>query len=234
MEPLYYTYEASEHCTACALARFGRNERGEIDGTDNDGNPVGAGFDFSEAGRSLVCGTCTETIFDAEDEDDDDDDSCEECGRGNDECHTADCEIALKQDADDGDAEARAILGRDEPLDVGDVVFAHGSSAILGDVVSVDVDENQVTVAWRATTTTEVADDLTLAPEASPILDLVRSAVTERDLATILCALRLFQQTPGIGVECEDHFGEETALTNDEIDDLCLRLNDSNYTEAAR
>jgi hypothetical protein len=43
---------------------------------------------------------------------------------------------------------------------VGQVVFAEGSSAILGDVISVDLTEGVAEIAWRATTTTEQFDDL--------------------------------------------------------------------------
>jgi hypothetical protein len=41
---------------------------------------------------------------------------------------------------------------------VGQVVYAEGASAILGDVVAVD--DEGVTVAWRPTTTCEQPDDL--------------------------------------------------------------------------
>ncbi|GAC1496214.1 MAG: hypothetical protein NVS1B2_16190 [Vulcanimicrobiaceae bacterium] len=77
MDPLYYTYEASEHCIECALARFGRDPNGFVPASaeDNDGNPVGAAFDFEDAERDLSCGTCSTVIYarDVNDYDDDDD-----------------------------------------------------------------------------------------------------------------------------------------------------------------
>jgi hypothetical protein len=50
----------------------------------------------------------------------------------------------------------------DEPIAKDDIVYADGSSAILGDVTAVD--ENGITVAWRATTTVEQPEDLVKAP----------------------------------------------------------------------
>lgn len=47
----------------------------------------------------------------------------------------------------------------------GDVVFVEGASAILGDVVKVELStdgEEFVEVRWRETVTTEVPDDLVL------------------------------------------------------------------------
>ena len=61
MDPIAYTYEASEHCSDCAQARFGLDDRDEITGTDNDGNEVGAVFDAFED-RDMVCGTCRQMI----------------------------------------------------------------------------------------------------------------------------------------------------------------------------
>ena len=72
----HFDYEASEHCEACALARFGRNDLDEIDGTDSEGNSVGAVFEPFED-RDMVCGTCETVISELptdEDPDDDDDD----------------------------------------------------------------------------------------------------------------------------------------------------------------
>ena len=51
---------------------------------------------------------------------------------------------------------------------IGDVVYVDGSSAILGDVVWVD--EEGVTVAWRATRTVEPPEDLLPAPENTEAL----------------------------------------------------------------
>ncbi len=63
MEPIAYTYEASEHCPGCAEERFGANERGfiAVNAVDNEGNPVGAVFERFE-GRDMACGTCGEEI----------------------------------------------------------------------------------------------------------------------------------------------------------------------------
>jgi len=57
-------------------------------------------------------------------------------------------------------------------FEVGDVVYAEGSSALLGDVIAVeDVPEGEyqlVTVRWRGTTTTEDSADLRPAEEVRP------------------------------------------------------------------
>ena len=66
-----YTYEADHHCEACASARFGLDEHGEIEGVDDEGNEVGAlfGWDewhvcsehldsFPDYPATLVCGDC--------------------------------------------------------------------------------------------------------------------------------------------------------------------------------
>jgi hypothetical protein len=45
---------------------------------------------------------------------------------------------------------------------VGDVVFAPGFSAILGDIVSIDKEAGVVVVCWRETTTMEPMDDIEL------------------------------------------------------------------------
>jgi hypothetical protein len=64
MNPIAYTYEASEHCPACAEARFGTDERGDIASgvLDNEGNEPGAVFSWDEWDRALTCGTCGEAI----------------------------------------------------------------------------------------------------------------------------------------------------------------------------
>ena len=63
MDPIAYTYEASEHCPDCAQARFGLDADGFITGTDNDENPVGAVFSWDAfEDRDMVCGTCYEVI----------------------------------------------------------------------------------------------------------------------------------------------------------------------------
>ncbi len=63
-DPIAYTYEASEHCPACAEERFGVGPGGFIaeNAEDNDGNPVGAVFPWDEWDRPLTCGTCLESI----------------------------------------------------------------------------------------------------------------------------------------------------------------------------
>jgi hypothetical protein len=61
-DPIAYTYEASEHCPACAVARFGN----DAEGTDNEGNDVGAVFEPFED-RSMSCGTCGESINELDD-----------------------------------------------------------------------------------------------------------------------------------------------------------------------
>lgn len=53
----------------------------------------------------------------------------------------------------------------DEPIAKGDVVCAEGSSAILGDVTAID--ENGITVAWRATTTVEQPGYLSKVPAST-------------------------------------------------------------------
>lgn len=72
MEPKFYTYEASEHCVACANERFGRADRDFVGGLDNEGNEIGAGFDYFED-RDMTCGTCGEEINTLSDEEYDDD-----------------------------------------------------------------------------------------------------------------------------------------------------------------
>lgn len=64
-DPIAYTYEAGTHCEGCALERFGRDENGDITGTDNEGNEVGviAPWDEwinpdEEGKQTLSCGTC--------------------------------------------------------------------------------------------------------------------------------------------------------------------------------
>lgn len=81
MEPIAYTYEASEHCADCAEKRFGRNERGFIaeEATDNEGNPVGTVFSPFED-RDMVCGTCGDIIHKIEAERfRDEDEACKKC-----------------------------------------------------------------------------------------------------------------------------------------------------------
>lgn len=40
-EPIAYTYNADVHCTDCAEKAFGRDEHGEITGSDSEDNEVG-------------------------------------------------------------------------------------------------------------------------------------------------------------------------------------------------
>ena len=74
--PIAYTYEADHHCERCAEQRFGRDEHGDITGTDAEGNEVGALFSTDEwyanelyegaAKATLGCGTCGEVIEERE------------------------------------------------------------------------------------------------------------------------------------------------------------------------
>lgn len=50
---------------------------------------------------------------------------------------------------------------------------------------------------------------------------------TASETATILAALRLFQETCNAAEEFADHFLETPPLTASEIDDLCERINRS-------
>lgn len=62
--PIAYTYEADYHCEACAEAAFGRDENGDITGTDGEGNPVGVIAPWNEwqqfdgERETLACGDC--------------------------------------------------------------------------------------------------------------------------------------------------------------------------------
>lgn len=62
--PIAYTYEANHHCEHCAFKRFGRNDQGDIVGTDREGNPVGVIAPWDEwqqdltEPQTLACGTC--------------------------------------------------------------------------------------------------------------------------------------------------------------------------------
>ena len=83
MEPIAYTYEASEHCPTCALARFGECQEHEQVAccvTDNEGNEPGAvaPWDAFED-RDMVCGTCGDVIH-ALETDESDDLPCPMCG----------------------------------------------------------------------------------------------------------------------------------------------------------
>jgi hypothetical protein len=59
MHLIAYTYEADHHCEDCTLARFGSTE-----GTDDEGNKVGAVFAWDEwfniddQCEALSCGDC--------------------------------------------------------------------------------------------------------------------------------------------------------------------------------
>ena len=50
----------------------------------------------------------------------------------------------------------------------GDVVYAEGASALLGDVIAIDAEEQSAEVCWRKAYSTEAFDDLTVVPEARP------------------------------------------------------------------
>jgi hypothetical protein len=52
--------------------------------------------------------------------------------------------------------------------------------------------------------------------------------LSERELATVLAALRYWQEEMSPhdnAASCSEHFGEVEPLTADEIDDFCERLN---------
>ena len=68
-DPIAYTYDADHHCESCALARFGRDERGDIVGTDSEGNEIGAVAPWDEwwTGDNyecevMCCGDCDDVI----------------------------------------------------------------------------------------------------------------------------------------------------------------------------
>ena len=63
--PIAFTYEADHHCPRCTVARFGP----DCEGTDGEGNPVGALFPWDEwhepsepLPQVLACGTCGDEI----------------------------------------------------------------------------------------------------------------------------------------------------------------------------
>ena len=49
-KPVFYVYEAAIHCPEHAYARFG-DTLGDQDTTDNEGNPIGAVFEWEEQGE---------------------------------------------------------------------------------------------------------------------------------------------------------------------------------------
>lgn len=70
MEPIAYTYEASEHCPECALTRFGScttHHQIACCVLDDEGNKPGAvaPWDAFED-RTMVCGTCGDVIHELE------------------------------------------------------------------------------------------------------------------------------------------------------------------------
>ncbi len=68
-DPTAYVYEADTHCPDCALERFGRDEHGDINGEDSEGNPVGIIAPWDEDSetyvRGLTCGSCGAEISEA-------------------------------------------------------------------------------------------------------------------------------------------------------------------------
>lgn len=62
------------------------------------------------------------------------------------------------------------------PIKVGDVVYAEGASALLGDVVSIDEDEDAVEVRWRQAFSTESTDDLTVVVDDEPEMARIRES----------------------------------------------------------
>ena len=62
-EPIAYTYEASEHCPHCTLARFGCDTAFIEEATDREGNFVHAVMPWEAfEDRAMVCGTCGDII----------------------------------------------------------------------------------------------------------------------------------------------------------------------------
>ncbi len=64
-DPIGYTYEADVHCPACALARFGRDQYGDIggDSTDREGNPIGVIAPWDETPEDgEYCSDCNREI----------------------------------------------------------------------------------------------------------------------------------------------------------------------------
>ncbi len=53
----------------------------------------------------------------------------------------------------------------------------------------------------------------------------VIAQLTGRELATVLAALRHFQQQPAIPAELSNHFADHNPLSAGQIDALCQRLN---------
>lgn len=111
---------------------------------------------------------------------------------------------------------------------VGDVVYVEGASAILGDVLSVDVEEDQIEVRWRGTTSTEVADDLerafvtktgrvltredmqALADEAEVGYDVTDLTPTMRVLTRLYPGLQEWSRERYVGNECDTDEYRET------------------------
>lgn len=71
-DPIAYVYDADYHCESCAEKAFGRDEHGDITGTDSEGNEVSViapwdewcANDLYEGNETatLACGTCGEII----------------------------------------------------------------------------------------------------------------------------------------------------------------------------
>lgn len=58
--PIAYTYDAAEHCPACAFEAHGQDEHGYVpeSAIDSEGNPIGAIAPWDELHRDLVCDDC--------------------------------------------------------------------------------------------------------------------------------------------------------------------------------
>lgn len=67
-DPIAYTYDADTHCPGCALERFGTDDDGWINGTDAEGNPVGAiaPWDEVDPASGIYCGTCGAEVVESE------------------------------------------------------------------------------------------------------------------------------------------------------------------------
>jgi hypothetical protein len=56
----HFVYEASVHCVAHAIERFGADALADSTAIDNEGNPVGACYSYQECGDEgeLACDEC--------------------------------------------------------------------------------------------------------------------------------------------------------------------------------
>jgi hypothetical protein len=78
-------------------------------------------------------------------------------------------------------------------------------------------------------TTVETAKSKARVAESPGVQSAVPIAVTERELATVLHALRVVQDGPVQESAACDHFEDVPELTNPEIDQLCERIGSGPY-----